>query len=340
MHSVTLDSSGSPRKRTFSRGLSEDESLRSIIKETESSSRRLARSDSRAGTLKRRSDSQSDQDLFMGLPEMLELQASYDEVVQELRGLEVEREALLFQVDVLQDTLEGVEELLAEAQREAGQASLELEREREAKRKLESMVSALMQEVERLKEERNNQPSPPVNTHGCGDEATRQGHQMKNDAKEQSRAARTEEKDSSLCEPHSSESRRRGSEEAGQDKGAEDEGGVLTKLRKMVNKPLCHIPSLALDNPLSEDGVHQRPYENCIEDGRDPSPDRNDSDDVSAYEDASADTPEQDKIFPGDGDLLELPSDSENKEKSPTNNCQGNDGETQEPKNPDSCVVS
>lgn len=53
----------------------------------------------------------------------LELQASYDEVVQELRGLEVEREALLFQVDVLQDTLESVEELLAEAQREAGQAS-------------------------------------------------------------------------------------------------------------------------------------------------------------------------------------------------------------------------
>lgn len=45
-------------------------------------------------------------------------------MVQELRGLEVEREALLFQVDVLQDTLEGVEELLAEAQREAGQASL------------------------------------------------------------------------------------------------------------------------------------------------------------------------------------------------------------------------
>lgn len=44
--------------------------------------------------------------------------------MQELRGLEVEREALLFQVDVLQDTLEGVEELLAEAQREAGQASL------------------------------------------------------------------------------------------------------------------------------------------------------------------------------------------------------------------------
>lgn len=33
MHSVTLDSSGSPKKRTFSRGISEDESLRSLIKE-------------------------------------------------------------------------------------------------------------------------------------------------------------------------------------------------------------------------------------------------------------------------------------------------------------------
>lgn len=53
----------------------------------------------------------------------MELQASYDEVVQELHGLEVERETLLFQVDVLQDTLESVEELLAEAQREAEQAS-------------------------------------------------------------------------------------------------------------------------------------------------------------------------------------------------------------------------
>lgn len=54
----------------------------------------------------------------------MELQASYEEVVQELHGLEVEREVLLFQVDVLQDTLESVEELLAEAQREAGQARM------------------------------------------------------------------------------------------------------------------------------------------------------------------------------------------------------------------------
>ncbi|XP_008282923.1 leucine-rich repeat flightless-interacting protein 2 [Stegastes partitus] len=313
MHSVNLDSSGSPKKRTFSRGLSEDESLRSIIKETESSSRRLNRSDSRAGTLKKRSDSQqSDQDLFMGLPEMLELQASYDEAVQELRGLEVEREALLFQVDVLQDTLEGVEELLAEAQREAGHASLELEREREAKRKLESMVCSLMQEVERLKEERNNKPPAPEN---ALDEAARRGHQIQNEAKESMKVAHREEKDSSL---------RNGGLAAAEDEG---EGSVMTKLRRMVNKPL--LPSLALDNLVSEDGVLRRPCENGIEGGRDPSPDRNDSDSISAYEDASDETPEQDRIFP------ELPHDSEDTEKNPTD-----DGENQDHKNPDGCVLS
>lgn len=325
MHSVTLDSSGSPRKRTISRGFSEDESLRSIIKETtEASSRRLARSDSRAGTLKKRSDSQqSDQDLFMGLPEMLELQASYDEVVQELRGLEVEREALLFQVDVLQDTLEGVEELLAEAQREAGQASLELEREKEAKRKLESMVCSLMQEVERLKEEKSNKAPVTANGHGGVDEVTR--HQMNSDAQEVMKATRREDKDLSLCEPHS-----RGEGEA------EDQGNTPTKLLKMVCKTPNHLPSLALGNPVSEDGVLQRPYENGIEDGRDPSPDRNDSDSISTYEDASADTPEQDRMFPGEADL---PDDSDNKEKSPINSCQVNDAETQDPKN-ESCVLS
>ncbi|XP_035518513.1 leucine-rich repeat flightless-interacting protein 2 [Morone saxatilis] len=331
MHSVTLD--GSPRKRTLSRGLSEDESLRSIIKETETSSRRLTRSDSRAGALKKSSDTQqSDQDLFMGLPEILELQASYDEVVQELRGLEVEREALLFQVDVLQDTLEGVEELLAEAQREAGQASLELEREREAKKKLESMVSSLMQEVERLKEESNNKPSAPASTHGSVDEVTRQEHQ------ELLTAAHREDKDSSLCED-TSESQGRASEEVGQGEEAGDKGSLLTKLRKMVSKPLIHLPSLALDNPISEDGVLLRPCENGVEEERDPSPERNDSDSISAYEDASADTPEQERMFPDGADPLELLHDSE-KEKSSTNNCQVTDGETQDPKNPDACVVS
>ncbi|KAL3058412.1 hypothetical protein OYC64_010557 [Pagothenia borchgrevinki] len=319
MHSVTLESNGSPRKRTISRGLSEDESLRSIIKETESSSRRLTRSDSRAGTLKRRTDSQhSDQDIYMGLPEMLELQASYDEVVQELRGLEVERETLLFQVDVMQDTLEGVEELLAEAHREAGEASSELGREREAKRKLESTVSSLMQEVERLTEERNNKPSAPENTHEGVDEVdqiTRQSEEVKNDSKELM-------KDSSLCETRAS-----ASEEVVESDGEEEES-LLMKLRMIVNKPLGHMPSLAVDNPFA-DGVLQRPYENGLEEGRD-------SDSISAYEDASAETPEQDREFPGEEGELDLPHDSE---KSSPNNAPVN-GDPQDPKNPEACVVS
>lgn len=274
----------------------------------------------------------------MGLPEMLELQASYDEVVQELRGLEVEREALLFQVDVLQDTLEGVEELLAEAQREAGQASLELEREREAKRKLESMVCSLMQEVERLKEERNNKPSAPEDTHESVDEVTRTGHRLKS-------AGHREDKDASLSGPHGSESVGTASKVAGQSEEAEDEGSVLTKIGKMVSKPLSrvplsHVPSLALDNMVSEDGVLRRPYEDCVDDGRDLSPDRNDSDSLSAYEDASAETPEQDRMFPGEADTLELPHDSENNEKSSTNRWQINDSETQDAKNLDGCIVS
>nr|XP_046167054.1 leucine-rich repeat flightless-interacting protein 2 isoform X2 [Oncorhynchus gorbuscha] len=165
MHSGALERAGSPRKRTLSRGVSEDESLRNIIKETESSTRRLTHSDNRGGTLKRRSGSQSveDQEL-MELPEMNDLQASYDDVLQELRGLELQRETLLFQVDVLQDALEGAEEMLAEAQREASHATMEVEREREAKRKLEDIVSSLMQEVERLKEERNTISAVPVYT--------------------------------------------------------------------------------------------------------------------------------------------------------------------------------
>lgn len=330
MLSVTLDSSGSPKKRTFSRGISEDESLRSIIKETESSTRRLTRSDSRAGTLKRRTDSQhSDQDLFMGLPEMLELQASYDEAVQELRGLEVERETLLFQVDVLQDTLEGVEELLAEAQREAGQASLELEQERVAKRKLESLVCSLMQEVERLKEENNNGQSAPVNT---TDETTKQENQIKNDAVRVDTAGQKKDEDSPLCESCRRAGGLVGAEKSGP--GAEDTESVSVKVRIMVSQPVGHLPSLAVDNLDSIDGVLRRPYKSHTEGGRDPSPDRNDSDSISAYEDASAETPEQDRIFPGDE---ELPYDSE---KNPPDSREVDGSETHDPKNPDACILS
>ncbi|ROL42422.1 hypothetical protein DPX16_8112 [Anabarilius grahami] len=53
MHSGQLEKTGSLRKRTLSRGMSEDESLRHIIREAEESSRHLSRSDSRYGSLKR-----------------------------------------------------------------------------------------------------------------------------------------------------------------------------------------------------------------------------------------------------------------------------------------------
>ncbi|XP_061544898.1 leucine-rich repeat flightless-interacting protein 2 isoform X3 [Phycodurus eques] len=306
MLSVTLDNSGSPKKRTFSR--SEDESLRSIIRESESSPRRLTRSDSRPGTLKRRPDSlvkeQSDQDLSMGLPEMLELQASYDEAVHELRGLEVEREALLFQVDVLQDTLEGVEELLAETQREAGQANAELEQERGAKRKLEHLVRSLMQEVETLKEERNSCMHISGHTNESEVDAERRGCQMNDPAKVATQSTFASE----ATAP---------SEDVCPAKG--DEGSLVTKVKWMTNP----APSFALDDLLHEDGVHRRPYNSGNKGGRDLSPDKSDSDTASTYEDASADTPEQDVP-------LELPRDSASKDNT----------DSQEPQNGRNCIVS
>ncbi|XP_076003421.1 uncharacterized protein LOC142996338 [Genypterus blacodes] len=328
MHSV--DGSGSPRKRTISRGMSEEESLRSIIKETEGSSRRLTRSDSKGGILKKRSDSQqSDQDLYMGLPDMLELQASYDEVVQELRGLEVEREVVLFQVDVLQDTLEGVEELLAETQREAKEANMELEREREAKRKLESLVCSLMREVERLKEESSSRPfDPESRLPARQDEGTRQALMPPPCTTE---TASSQSGSRGLTQP----------DQRGQSAGEEDEGSPLKKLQRMVGNVASSLPSLALDNPLAEDGVLRRPYD--AHDGRDPSPDQsNDSDSVSAYEDAVADTPEMDRLFPGVTDTTELPDDSSTgkEDGSLTNNCQHSDTEAPDNTNADTCILS
>lgn len=116
----------------------------------------------------------------------------------------------------------------------------------------------------------------------------------------------------------------------GQTKEAEDEGSVSMKLRRMVSKPL--MPSLALDNPITVDGVVGRPYENGEEGEREPSP-QNDTDSHSAYEDASADTPEQDRLFPGEADSLELPHDS-------ASDSQVRYGENQDPKTSEHCVVS
>ncbi|XP_077581645.1 uncharacterized protein LOC144202650 isoform X2 [Stigmatopora nigra] len=286
MLSVSLDNNGSPKKRTFSR--SEDESLRSIIKEAESSSRRLTRSDSRPGTLKRRPDSQ------------VELQASYDEAMLELRGLEVEREALLFQVDVLQDTLEGVEELLAETHREAGRANVELEQEREARKKMERLVQSLKQEVETLKEEKNSHMHLSEHMNEIEVDAKRGGHRLSDSAKEASQPTTAVPPDESTTPG--------------------DEGSVVAKVKWVANS----APSLALDAPLREDGVHRRPYQSGAEGRRDPSPDKSDSDSVSMYEDASAETPEHEPV------PLELPPSSASKDGT----------ESEEPQNADNCVVS
>ncbi|KAJ8258494.1 hypothetical protein COCON_G00175060 [Conger conger] len=171
MHSGSLEKVGTPRKRTLSRGMSEDESLRHLIKEAEGSAKRLTRADSKAGSLKKPplGENQAEEELITNFPEMLDLREGYEEVVQELRGLEVQRETLLFQVDCLQDALEGAEEMLAEARREADSANEELERERQVKRRLEEsvdslkeMVAALTEEIQRLKEERVAIPTVPV----------------------------------------------------------------------------------------------------------------------------------------------------------------------------------
>ncbi|XP_072521980.1 uncharacterized protein [Salminus brasiliensis] len=147
MHSGTVEKAGSPRKRVLSRGMSEEESLRHIIKEAEESNKRsLSRSDSRYGSLKRGETRES----------QMELQANYEDCLQELQTLELRQEVLLFQVDCLQDALQGAEEMLAETQREAHEASMELERERERRKKLEDTVAVLMQEVEQLKEEKDS----------------------------------------------------------------------------------------------------------------------------------------------------------------------------------------
>ncbi|CAF89274.1 unnamed protein product, partial [Tetraodon nigroviridis] len=173
-----------------------------------------------------------------------------------------------------------------------------LEQEREAKRKLESRVCSLMQEVERLKEGRTNERPAPANQGGAVAEATQPG------------SARV-----SALQPEEGE-----------------EGNVLARLRRMVSKPLIHVPSLALDNPLAVDGVLRRPCEHEAEERRDASPDRNDTDSLSAYEDASAETPERDELFPGTAET-ELPRD-------PEGSAQVGEDQNQEPKAGEQCVVS
>ncbi|XP_016109219.1 leucine-rich repeat flightless-interacting protein 2 [Sinocyclocheilus grahami] len=89
---------------------------------------------------------------------MMELRASYEGCLQEVRTLELQQETLLFQVDCLQDALEGTEEMLAETQRDNHNLTMELEREREMRRKSEDMLASLKRELERLREERSSEP--------------------------------------------------------------------------------------------------------------------------------------------------------------------------------------
>lgn len=112
-----------------------------------------------------------------------------------------------------------------------------------------------------------------------------------------------------------------------------DEGNIFTKLRRMVIKPMSHVPSLALDNPLAVDGILGRPYENGVEEQADDSADQNDTDSLSAYEDASAETPEQNRLFPGTADTQTLGHD-------PESSAQISEDKNQDPKPVEQCVVS
>lgn len=94
------------------------------------------------------------------------------------------------------------------------------------------------------------------------------------------------------------------------------EGAVLTKLKQVVSQTLSHIPSLALDAPATADGILQRPYNgssssSTVAGERDPSAaEQNDTDSLSIYEDASAETPEHERLYLGQSESLDLPHDS------------------------------
>lgn len=168
-------------------------------------------------------------------------------------------------------------------------------------------------------QEGNNKLSGP----GEMAKATMQGHKIRNDANKVESSS-----------SHSSKDELGAAVQRGQSEGTEE------KQWRMVNKPMCHQPSLALGSLVAEDGVHQRPYENGAADGQDPLLDENDSDSISAYKDAFDETPEQDRIFPGDGDSFELPHDAENTKKSLPNNGDALNSEDEGTKINESCILS
>ncbi|CAL8382718.1 unnamed protein product [Boreogadus saida] len=378
MQSGVADPHGSPSKRTLARGMSEDESLRIIISETETPSRRLARSDSRSGTLKRKSGSQCDQDILKTLPDVMELQASYEEVVQELRGLELEREALLFQVDVLQDSLESVEELLAEAHREAGQARTEAELERMTNRTLADKVRVLTTEVERLNEERDALAT--LQKHALILEEAKAYSTLDLEAPitlaqapstldqapitlalapitlalapstlDQAPITQAQEAPITLAQapitqaPAPSSAGATGANAAGSGQGPSEEPWSIP-LQKLADITLSKLSTLALVDPRPPKGVRGRPdgwrLEEDEEDER-----NNDTDSVGAYEDASSDTPDLDpQAFPGPGedddddDDDERDGGEEEEEEERGGGTDPRDPKDQDPNN--SCVLS
>lgn len=54
----------------------------------------------------------------------MELQQNYEMCLAELQSVELRQEVLLFQVECLQDALEGAEETLTETKREAHEISM------------------------------------------------------------------------------------------------------------------------------------------------------------------------------------------------------------------------
>lgn len=106
---------------------------------------------------------------------------------------------------------------------------------------------------------------------------------------------------------------------------------MLAKLKQVVSQSLSHVPSLALDVPAAADGILQRPYDSgstaAVGERDLSSAEQNDTDSLSAYEDASAETPEHERPYPGQLESLELPHDLDH-------------GDGQQPKSPESCVVS
>lgn len=105
------------------------------------------------------------------------------------------------------------------------------------------------------------------------------------------------------------------------------EGTVLTKLKQVVSQTLSHAPSLALDVPFTADGILQRPYDGSSSSTVAGDPEQNDTDSVSLYEDASAETPEHERLCLGQSESLDLPHDSAH-------------DDSQHPKSPENCVVS